>query len=291
MNRPNPFLGRTICLAVAVLLATTTRSICLPVWGNDVGEDKSTKASERDAPKDTPTDASLDAMIDALASRNPPPKIVKYISEWEAVFDAKYDWKEQDRVVAAIRAVLKNSGPKTWERLNAHGSDERYCLTFNDQAENADAFATNWTVGEMCGAIAGFQFGYPIDEATKSTRIGERPVDLPLEAIEGMPKWGQPLGEKTLVDLQIQACQQAIDDLPKLAAKAKESGRDANTDAETLQACRRRLEATIEKLKKSKSPLLGEFRFTGERFDLFDAKQAAEMRARYDAAKQRGEVK
>lgn len=234
----------------------------------------------------------LDKLIDALANRNRQPRIVDLGADWVAIFDKSYDWREQARVVKAIQRVAEIATPEMWIRLNAHEKDSRYCVTFNDGAADVlGHFATNWTVGEICQDIGSTQVQFPVDRATEAIRVGPRTVHLPLSAVPEYPKSGESRMKVPFVELQIKLCQQAVKDLPKVASAAKESGRDVNTDPETLKQCRARLEAAIDELKKSKTGVFGKFKFPSERFELLDAKNAEEFRKQYEKAKKRGEIK
>jgi len=238
--------------------------------------------------KDEPTEASkLVRLIDALANHNRQPRIVLLPSlDREAIFDKKYDWKEQDRVITAVKSVLTHPSPEMLAQLWAHGTDPRYCLTFNDGASASGRFAENWSVGMLCSEIASFQLFFPVNRATQIIRIGERPIILPMGDVKGLPEFGHAPTGITIVELQIRMCQQAISDLPKVA---RLSGYE-KVDADGLRQCRPQLEAAIEELRKSKTGIFGEFKFPGGKFGFFDATGAAEVRKRYEEATKRGDV-
>jgi hypothetical protein len=270
--------GKLICTILATALVTDMSGRRHDAWGKEIPEEKRTR--------------EFDKLIDSLANRNPQPKIVELdAARWEAIFDKDYDWKEQARVVKAIQRVAEIATPEMWIRLKAHANDSRYCVTFNDQAAVADCFATNWTVGQVCQEIGRVQVKFPVDRATQAIRVGPRTIYLPLTAVPEYPKAGETRMKVPFVDLQIKLCQQAIADLPKVAAAAKKSSRQVNTDPESLKQCRARLEATIEALKKSKTGIFGKFTFPGERFELLDVDHAKKVRERYEQATKHRETK
>jgi hypothetical protein len=114
---------------------------------------------------------------------------------------------------------------------------------------------------------------------------------LLLTAVPEYPKAGETRMKVPFVELQIKLCQQAIKDLPNVAAAAKKSSREVRTDPETLKQCRAQLEAAIDALKKSKTGIFGTFKFPSERFELLDAEVATATREKHEKAKNRGDKK
>jgi len=201
--------------------------------------------------------ASIDALIDSLANRNPPPVIFEAgPGRWAPHFDPNYDWREQARVDKALRKTVEQQSLELWERLMAHAEDERYCLTFNDQAANCSEKGTNWTVGRFCGEIASFYLTYPVRQATDELHLGdgERPKYLPLGLDGESP---QP-PQTTFVEQQIGLCRDALAELPKV----KEMISTTQIDDAMIARCRTRLIATIAELSKSKTGVFGRCRET-----------------------------
>ncbi len=264
-----------------ILLALTTglvMSVCAEP--DDTQTQESSKGESTIASK-------FDKLVDAMANRNPQPRIVVLRpGDREAIFNREYDWKEQDRVIAAVESVLKHPSPEMLVQLWAHGTDPRYCLTFNDGAAAGPKYAKNWSLGMLCREIASFQLYFPVNRATQIIRIGERPIILPKGDVKGLPEFGHAPTGITIVELQIQMCHQTIVDLPKLA---RLSGYE-KIDADGIRQCRPQLESVIEELKKSKTGIFGKFNFPGERFEFFDASRADDVRKRYEEATKRGDI-
>ena len=127
-----------------ILLALTTglvMSVCAEP--DDTQTQESSKGESTIASK-------FDKLVDAMANRNPQPRIVVLRpGDREAIFNREYDWKEQDRVIAAVESVLKHPSPEMLVQLWAHGTDPRYCLTFNDGAAAGPKYAKNWSLGML----------------------------------------------------------------------------------------------------------------------------------------------
>ena len=70
----------------------------------------------------------LDRLIDAMASRNKAPAVADCGDERIPLFAADYDWSEQERVRAAILAVMKTKTDAMWWRLRGHCRDTRYAF-------------------------------------------------------------------------------------------------------------------------------------------------------------------
>jgi hypothetical protein len=268
---------KTCFVWTVVVLVLTRLSLMSQAFAGEPTRDENTDIRE------------IDKLIDALANRNRPPRIVEVTFDWLALFDKNYDWKENARVHEVIGRIVKDPSPERWKRLVAHGKDSRYCLTLNDERASV-IYNKNLTVGDICWSIAMYQLRYPMQNATQGIGAGERPIHLPLTEVPGLPEPGQRALKKSLVELQIAICEQAIKDLPHVAAAAKESARDARTDPATLKRCRANLEAAIEKLKKSKTGIFGSYRVMSAGYEGLSPAVAANNRAAYEEAKKRGEV-
>ncbi len=91
---------------------------------------------------------SFDSLIDAMASHNKPPRLVTVGDVTIPLFDAAFDWSEQQRVRTAVDAVMRTKSDDFWWRLRANIHDDRYVLT----ATRGKA-AKNFTVGR-CARIS-----------------------------------------------------------------------------------------------------------------------------------------
>jgi hypothetical protein len=101
------------------------------------------KANAQESKKPIP-----DALIDAMVSRNKPPRLVTSGDATVPLFDADYNWSEQQRVRTAIDAVMRIKSDDFWWRLRDHVRDDRYVLT-----AVRGRVVKNFTVGALCGDI------------------------------------------------------------------------------------------------------------------------------------------
>jgi hypothetical protein len=243
--------------------------------------------------------SDVDRLVESLANRNPAPKLIRSqglgrfeLDDVVPLFDKSYDWKEQDRVLAATEAVAANETPEMWERLVAHQDDRRYWLTLADEAGAADfGEADNYTVGDYCTELASSQLFFPVEQhlhIIQGPRISDvRPQHRPIVPPFGndLRQWRKSRSRKTFLELQIEICKLAIDDLPGLG----------DTSAEHKADFRAKMESEIERLRKSKTGLFGggsyAGAFSGERYNQFDAGRATEIREAYETAKKRGDAK
>jgi len=223
-------------------------------------------------------------LIDSLANSNRPPDIEYFGGYGGAFFKENFDWKEQDRVVDAIKELVTRATPGLWEQLLGHASDERYCITFDDEWETSGNSARNWSVGRLCNEIAWFQLYYPVREATAVLNLNRdgRPVFLPLRKDADLSKVERnTLNQMSFADRQIGLCREAIDDLPKVNSQDGVN----KVNLKTIKKCRVDLESMIGKIKESKTGIFGHFSFPGKRFQLYDVQRAERDRAAKSAAK------
>ena len=87
----------------------------------------------------------LERLIDAMASRNKPPRLARVGDATIPLFGDDYDWPEQQRVRAAMDALMRTKSDDLWWRLRASIGDDRYVLT----ATRGDV-AKNFTLGALC---------------------------------------------------------------------------------------------------------------------------------------------
>jgi hypothetical protein len=212
--------------------------------------------------------SEVQRLVDALANRNPQPRIVKEITN-VPIFSENYDWKEQERVSKAIHVVAKRATPEMWETLVLNEKDSRYCLTF----ANENGFARNESVGGFCGWIAYEQLVFPVERNLNRLNRQLAAKDLKqvsLSDIDDLKKWREARSKKAFFELQIEVCQQGIEKLGEV--------KDVSPDAKA--ECRARLESEIDTLRRTKAGIFGEFKFPGDRYDVFDAERARRIRAK-----------
>lgn len=287
MSRFNIRHNGLVPLTLVIALVASMSAEQTFTWGQEPSKNKSEASSD------------ADRLVEALANRNPPPKIVSreefkdlFIEAYVPLFAKDYDWKEQERVDKATGVVASQPSAETWERLIAHENDARYWLTFADEAGAAPGSlgsAHNWSVGDYCSQLAYAQLTFPVkrhlDILEQEQPVNEKgmraPISLPMPPYGKLRQWRESHPGTMFVELQIEVCQRAIDGLPRLkdiSAKAKAE-------------FRARMEAEIEQLKKTKAGIFGKGRvFSRERYNLFDAAKAKEIREKYEEAKKLGNI-
>ena len=164
--------------------------------------------------------ATLDRLIDAMASRNAPPQLVDRDNRRVPHFAADYDWAEQNRVRAAMLAVLQTKSDAMWRRLREHEADKRYVLTAsrNDRAEN-------FTVGDLCSDFASADLSLAYTRHLPAI-VGRLPETFHPEDVFLQHEQQWLLAQKPLSEIQIEICRQAIEQWPAVSGTiAGEEGR------------------------------------------------------------------
>jgi hypothetical protein len=206
----------------------------------------------------------MEGMIDALASRNKPPRVADDVLD----FPADYDFKDQDRVRAAVWALSQDESNDLWERLVGHFSDKRYSVSFQSKGEDPmERCACQLTVGAICDSVAvrkltcayllhlepekthpfGVNSAVVWDGAGKfipdNAHVGLHKA-LPFNADFG--SWCRARKGKPLYELQIELCEWAIGQIERYSNVAEKPKK------EFIDAVRKE----IESLEKSKKPVV-----------------------------------
>jgi hypothetical protein len=208
----------------------------------------------------------LTKMIDALANRNAPPKLVDYAEGAPvALFPAKFDWKENDRVRSALGKVRAERTPDMWEELIQRMNDRRYCLTLKDKNET---FALgNWTVGDFCALLAGDWLDGVCNQHLPNDPIKDGyQIIVDIGMTGGLVKWRKQRANKKFYELQIEVCEETIRQLAKVARVPQRDKDRAH----------QKIEAEIAKLKSTKRAIFTAF--TTHYAPAYTAKDADEAR-------------
>jgi hypothetical protein len=240
---------RIRCLIWAVLLMST--------YSGDAGGQEEPAKESRE----------LEWIVDGFVNPNPRPRIVRK-QKPIPIFVAGYDWSKQERILDAIEKAYTHATPEMWEVLVARSDDDRYCLTYaSDQG-----FARNYSVGNLCSRIAYVQLHFPVDESLEQINRERDAQELKRVYLAGfsgpLKIWRAARPAKPFFELQIEVCQLALEQLPDVTHVSKAAKDD----------CRRRLAATIDKLRQTKVGIFGGFKFPGEKYRLYDEEQAKELR-------------
>jgi hypothetical protein len=202
-------------------------------------------APEGEKPKADARRAAAKRMVDAIVNRNKAPKVVKWpdgFTERAALFPEDYDWKEDARAGEAISRLEKDETEAVWEEMVRRTGDRRYAEIVTS-VKTGQAYLE--TVGSICNEIAYsrligvyWQHLPEVDGKDGQEKVW---VDV---GIGDLARWRKERSAKRLYELQIEVCEKAI------KALAKEKG---VPHAEKERA-RKKIEAEIAKLKKTKRP-------------------------------------
>ncbi len=187
-------------------------------------------------------------MVGALANRNKAPKIVDRpagLPMRVPLFPENYDWKEEYRVRKALREVFRDTSPEVWEELVRREGDKSYCVTaVSVMTEDP----TNDSVGVICSVLAYDSLCHVFRKHLPNSPAKEgQPLGLDV-GIGELKKWRRERKNKLVYQLQIELCRKAIEELAKVKRVSQKDKDQA----------RRRIEAEIEKLARTKKPDLGE---------------------------------
>jgi hypothetical protein len=239
----------------------------------------SPRAHAQPAPARPPAEREreLDRLIDAVASRNRPPKLVQDVPD----FPEGYDFKDQERVRAAIWALSQDDSNDLWERLAAHFGDQRYSVSFQSKGEGRSGCQLD--VGVICQAVARGKFkcaylrhlepektypygpnawlgfgGHTKDFIPESKHFHlHRPPQI--GNVHDLAAWCLTRKGKPLYELQIEICEWAVkrvEGYDDVAEKPKK---------EFVAA----LQKEIESLNKSKRPVVDHSRWASPIADAF----------------------
>jgi hypothetical protein len=183
-------------------------------------------------------------MVDAIVNRNKAPKVVEWPDRFPsraALFPEDYDWKEDARANKAIYELEKDQTEEVWEELVRRRGDERYSTTVTE-VNTGDALIVH--VGGICHRLAESRLigvfwqhlpHNPWKEGQKlSLNVG----------IGDLSEWRKQRAGKSLYELQIEVCEEAI----KTLADVKDVPQTQKDQA------REKIETEIVNLKKSKKP-------------------------------------
>jgi hypothetical protein len=208
------------------------------------------------------------ALVDAIVNRNKAPKLVKWRGHFPseaALFREDHDWKEEARVGKAVDRLWEDRTEAVWEELVKRSGDRRYCETVVS-GNTEDAHVRD--VGDVCGDLAYARLiGAFWQHLPQDPNRDGRKLSLGV-GIEDLARWRKQRAAKLLHELQIEVCEKAIKALAKVEGVPR---------AEKDRA-RKKIEAEIAKLKKTRRPahVLGGHTYWAR--GLYDAKLARRVR-------------
>jgi hypothetical protein len=162
------------------------------------------------------TSAEIHALVESLASPNSPPKLVREgeLGHLESV-PKGYDLAAQDQIWQACEKLL-SKGVAAFPELVVHVGDKRYSMTFSADWEEArhDNGYMNVSVGEICKDVilAQVYAAFP-EHAIRDETAVARPsywIFNPRDPAS-VAKWWRDRSGRTLVELQREGLQRAVD--------------------------------------------------------------------------------
>jgi hypothetical protein len=141
--------------------------------------------------------------VDAIASSNKEPFIEgDRPNSGRPVFDKTFDWKEYERVFAAIEE-LSGHAEQLWPDLLKHFDDERYCISVHGDDGH------NYSVGQICESIVSHWLMTAYSRCVHSDDIYYRlRPPMVFSRIE-LKEWCEKRKDKHLYELQIEICEWA----------------------------------------------------------------------------------
>ncbi|HEY7424043.1 MAG TPA: hypothetical protein VH682_07390 [Gemmataceae bacterium] len=186
-------------------------------------------------------------MVEAIANRNKAPKIVKrrtFLPREVPLYPKDYDWKEEERVHEAIAKLEENMSVELWDALVQKTNDRRYC-TASYSGSSADVYIDS--VGTICQELAYDRLCYVFEKHLPSLPPHGRPFYLE-NVWEDLIAWRRERKNKSLYQLQVEVCEIALRELPKVNVERV-------SDEEKAEA-RKKIEAEIAKLRRTNRPVL-----------------------------------
>jgi hypothetical protein len=195
------------------------------------------------------------ATLAAMGNKNPPPILSGDLHEF-ARFDKRYDWAEYDRVFALAKELAKH-GDEAWPQMVEHLTDKRYCTTIT--VTFSESIRHNYSVGDVCREIMAGWLAAPY-ERHLDIRSGEgiwneyssRALERAYVALwqpefaldnKRLKAWCDARRGKRLHELQIDACQWAAAEVPRISqlSDKEKAGLAAaiRADAESLRKSRK----------------------------------------------------
>lgn len=190
-------------------------------------------------------------LIEGLANKNSEPRITK---SGKPLFLPSYDWQEANRVRTLYIELLKNDSEALWEEMVKHLGDDRYSLTIG----KGDVGAHNYSVGLLCLKMAHDRLEDAFSDTLPDNEEG-RPVYPELGIWDDLGAWRRQRGKKSLFELQVDACELAVEKLmaePDLSQTEK-------------REVRQRIHARIAELNRTKKPVFR--KPTSFEFEWYDA--------------------
>ena len=183
-------------------------------------------------------------LVDSLATTNSAWTIRGAPGKEKATKGKIFDPRESDRIRIQVKDILEKN-EEVWHELALHLSDYRHSGIVGIDA----GYPRNWTVSDVCHHIIGDTLSSPFYKHFPGTKTNYHRFKMPSFAKEkeSLAKWCLERKDRKLYELQIEACEWAIQELDS----AEISERDVNAAKKAELVAQIRKE--IEDLRKSKT--------------------------------------
>ncbi len=247
MNPPRSLRRWLVCSAILIGGLAVIAVLVLRERGNDKANGHENDTGEPVA-KGDPNEAAK--MVDAIVNRNQEPKLVNRPSGWPreiAMFPESYDWAEDARVLRALDKLFQDRTLALWEELVRRGDDPRYCVTLvSVQNEDAQIISVTGVCFRLAYShlVDVFKQHLPVSEDADGRKIA---LDI---GIENLAEWRKKRANKSLYELQIEVCENALSQVSK--------AKGVSEDDEAL--ARGKIKGEIARLKRTKQPFFVPYR-------------------------------
>ncbi len=240
------------------------------VLGGDVNTREKEPAGGKTAKRDAKEAAK---MVEAIANGNKQPKrISRRASKPQRfpLYPKDYDWKEEERVRKAVWNLSEDMSDEVWEALVQKANDRRYCIASSSGSSDD---LEMWSVGRVCYHLAAFRLCEVFEKHLPSYPPRGPVIQMRDVVKEDFPTWRKQRKDKALYQLQIEVCEIALRELPKLEA-------DDISDKEKADA-RKKILAKIAELRRTKRPYVEHMEGRGTPYP-YPRRAAEEVREAYE---------
>jgi hypothetical protein len=188
-------------------------------------------------------------MVEDIVNRNKPPELVTRPPRSDPslvpLYPESYDWKEEERVRQAIKKLEDDTTAEVWEEMVRRKDDPSYCVVVAVEPwENAKIYS----VGYVCHKIAYSRLIGVIQQHMPDDPTGPDGRPLKVGVDGSLADFGKERRIKPLYQLQIEVGEKALLGLSRLNVE--------NFPKDEVDRARKKIEAEIEKLRKTREPIL-----------------------------------
>lgn len=217
----------------------------------------------------TPEEAAkIDELIEELASPNDPKKLIPLAQYLK--FPPDWDHEGQARVYRAATSLVKK-GRSAFPQLIAHAGDKRFSFV----NKSGNGAMTPMSVGHACGRIIQVQLDvfdqigiYPRMYPSYFGTVASDKDNDDVKDEEKLKNWEEKRKDKTLVDLQVESIEWAIEQQTQLLAEWKTDKRRDTFDLKALRNIIADNKKTLKKLRTTMRPIERE----GHPFKIYEGK-------------------